>query len=104
MKSKLLLLLLSTILIFPSCGITNRLSIGDSRYLDVYCIQQLKDDAILAVYAEEDNNNAVKIITNGKHYSNWQRIRGEFKCVGFWTYETSESIISTIPVFVKSSD
>lgn len=103
MKSKLLLLLLIFTLL-SSCAISNRLSVGDIRYLDVYCIQDLSDNAILAVYAEEDNDNAVKIITNGAHYSQWQRIRGKFKCVGFWTYETIEGIHSTIPVFVKATD
>ena len=98
------LLLFSFTLLLSSCAISNRLSIGDSRYLDLWCIQQLSDNEVLAVYAEEDNDNTVKIITFGEHYSNWQRIRGNFTCVSFWTYETVEDEVRTIPVVVKTSD
>lgn len=104
LKSRLLLLLFSTTLFLSSCAISNRLSIGDSRYLDLWCLQKLSDNEVLAVYAEEDNNNTVKIITYGDHYSEWQRIRGDFTCVNFWTYETIQGEIRTIPVVVKTSD
>lgn len=104
LKSRLLLLLFSTTLFLSSCAISNRLSIGDSRYLDLWWLQKLSDNEVLAVYAEEDNNNTVKIITYGDHYSEWQRIRGDFTCVNFWTYETIQGEIRTIPVVVKTSD
>lgn len=104
LKSRLLLLLFSTTLFLSSCAISNRLSIGDSRYLDLWLLQKLSDNEVLAVYAEEDNNNTVKIITYGDHYSEWQRIRGDFTCVNFWTYETIQGEIRTIPVVVKTSD
>lgn len=104
LKSRLLLLLFSTTLFLSSCAISNRLSIGDSRYLDLWWLQKLSDNEVLAVYAEEDNNNTVKIITYGDHYSEWQRIRGDFTCVNFWTYETIQGEIRTIPVVVKTLD
>lgn len=104
LKSRLLLLLFSTTLFLSSCAISNRLSIGDSRYLDLWWLQKLSDNEVLAVYAEEDNNNTVKIITYGDHYSEWQRIHGDFTCVNFWTYETIQGEIRTIPVVVKTSD
>lgn len=104
MKTKPILLLFSLSLLLSSCAISNRLSIGDSRYLDLWWIQELNANEILAVYAAEDNNSAVKIITYGDHYSKWQRIQGNFTYVDYWTYETSEGIISTIPVVVKSSN
>ena len=91
-------------IILSSCAISNRLSVGDSRYLDLWWIQELSANEVLAVYAAEDNNSAVKIITYGDRYSKWQRIQGNFTCVNYWTYETSEGIISTIPVVVKKSD
>ena len=91
-------------IILSSCAISNRLSVGDSRYLDLWWIQELSANEVLAVYAAEDNNSAVKIITYGDRYSKWQRIQGNFTCVNYWTYETSEGIISTIPVVVKTSD
>lgn len=103
MKSRLLLLLFSLALL-SSCAISNRLSIGDSRYMDLWWIQELSANEVLAVYAAEDDDSAVKIITYGDHYSKWQRIKGDFTCVDYWTYETSKGIISTIPVVVKSSD
>lgn len=104
MKIKPLLLLFSLTLLLSSCAISNRLYIGDSRYLDLWWIQELSANEVLAVYAAEDNDSAVKIITYGDHYSKWQRIQGNFTCVDYWTYETSEGIISTIPVVVKTSD
>lgn len=87
-----------------SCAISNRLSIGDSRYLDLWWIQKLSDNEVFAVYAAEDNDNAVKIITYGDHYSKYQRIQGDFTCVDFWTYETALGEIRTIPVVVKTSE
>ena len=104
MKSRLLLLLFSFTLLLSSCAISNRLSIGDSRYLDLYHSLDLNDDEVLAVYAEEDNHNAVKIITYGHHYTQFERIQGDFTCVDFWTYETMLGEIRTIPVVVKTSD
>lgn len=103
-KSELILLLCLVSLLLSSCAISNRLSIGDSRYLDLWWLQKLSDNEVLAVYAEDDNNNTVKIITYGDHYSEWQRIRGDFTCVSFWTYETIEDEVRTIPVVVKTSD
>lgn len=104
MKSRLLLLLFSLTLLLSSCAITNSLSVGDSRYLDLYHLQDLDDNEVLAVYAEEDNHNTVKIITYGYHYAPLQRIQGNFTCVNFWTYETIQGEIRTIPVVVKTSD
>ena len=104
MKIKPLLLLFTLTLLLSSCAISNRLSIGDSRYLDLWWIQELNANEVLTVYAAEDNDGAVKIITCGDHYSKWQRIQGNFTCVDYWTYETSEGIISTIPVVVKTSN
>lgn len=103
-KSRLIILLCLVSIILSSCAISNRLSVGDSRYLDLWWIQELSANEVLAVYAAEDNNSAVKIITYGDRYSKWQRIQGNFTCVNYWTYETSEGIISTIPVVVKTSD
>ena len=104
MNSRRLFLLLLITLLLSSCAISNRLSIGDSRYLDLYHLQDLNDNEVLAVYAEEDNNNTVKIITNGHRYPRLQRIKGDFTCVGFWTYETVEGEIRTSPVVVKTSE
>lgn len=104
MKIKPFILLFSLTLLLSSCAISNRLAIGDSRYLDLWWIQELSANEVLAVYAEEDNNSAVKIITFGDRYSEWQRIQGNFTCVDYWTYETSEGIISTIPVVVKTTE
>ena len=87
-----------------SCAISSRFSIGDSRYLDLWSIEILSTNEVLAAYAEEDNNNTVKIITYGDHYSEWQRIKGNFTCVDFWTYETIQGEIRTIPVVVKTSE
>ena len=103
-RLRLILLLLLAAFILSSCAISNRLSIGDSRYLDLWWLQKLSDNEVLAVYAAEDNHNTVKIITFGDHYSEWQRIQGQFTCVDFWTYETLEGEIRTIPVVVKTSD
>lgn len=104
MKIKPFILLFSLTLLLSFCAISNRLSIGDSRYLDLWWIQELSANEVLAVYAAEDNDSAIKIITYGDRYSKWQRIQGNFTCVDYWTYETSEGIISTIPVVVKTSD
>lgn len=104
MKIKPFILLFSLTLLLSLCAISNRLSIGDSRYLDLWWIQELSANEVLAVYAAEDNDSAIKIITYGDRYSKWQRIQGNFTCVDYWTYETSEGIISTIPVVVKTSD
>ena len=104
MKSRRLLLVFSITLFLFSCAISNSFSVGDSRYLDLYHLQDLNDNAILAVYAEEDNHNTVKIITYGHHYAPLGRIQGNFTCVDFWTYETIQGEIRTIPVFVKTSD
>lgn len=103
-KSRLIFLLCLVSIILSSCAISNRLSVGDSRYLDLWWIQELSANEVLAVYAAEDNNSAVKIITYGDRYSKWQRIQGNFTCVNYWTYETREGIIRTIPVVVKTSD
>jgi len=103
-KPKLILLLCLVSILLSSCAISNRLSLGDSRYLDLWWIQELSDNAILAVYAAEDNDNTVKIITNGEHYSKWQRIKGEFTCVDYWTYETAQGEIRTIPVVIKTTE
>ena len=89
--------------LFSSCAISNSFSVGDSRYLDLYHLQDLNDNEVLAVYAAEDDDRAVKIITQGEHYSGLQRIQGEFTCVDFWTYETVQGEIGTIPVVVKTS-
>lgn len=106
-KSRLIFLLFSIFsltLFLSSCAISNNFSVGDSRYLDLWWIEDLSDDAVLAVYAAEDNDNTVKIIKCGEHYAKWQRIKGNFTCVGYWTYETAESVIRTIPVVVKTSE
>lgn len=102
-NTRLILLLFLVAVVLSSCAISNKLSIGDSRYLDLWWIQELSDNEVLAVYAEDDNDNTVKIITYGEHYSKWQRIKGDFTCIGFWTYETSVGEIRTIPVVVKTS-
>ena len=104
LKSRLLFILFSITIFLSSCAISNRLSIGNSRYLDLWWIQKLSDNEVLAVYVAEDNDNTVKIITYGDQYSPWQRIQGYFTCVDYWTYETSEGIISTIPVVIKTSE
>lgn len=103
MKTRLLFWILLSLLL-SSCAISNNLSIGDSKYLDLWCLQDLGDNAVLAVYAEEDNHNAIKIITYGERYSRLQRIKGDFTCVDYWTYETREGVIKTIPVVVKTSE
>lgn len=103
-KERLLLLLFLLPLFLSSCAISNSLSIGDSRYLDLWWIQELSANEVLAVYAAEDNDSAVKILTYGTHYSAWQRIQGNFTCVDYWTYETAVGVIKTIPVVVKTSE
>lgn len=104
LKSGLIIILVSIALFLSSCAISNRLSIGDSRYLDLWWIQELSDNEVLAVYAADDNDNTIKIITYGERYSKWQRIKGDFTCVGFWTYETAVGEMRTIPVVVKTSE
>ena len=101
---QLRLLLFSLVLMLSSCAISNRLSIGDSRYLDVILMQQLSDNAILAGNGKNNFEDAVKIITFGEHYSRGEEIQGNFICVDFWTYETVLGEIRTIPVVVKTSD
>lgn len=103
-KLKLLIFLFLVTFVLSSCAISNRLSIGDSRYLDLWWIQELSDNEVLAVYAADDNDNTIKIITYGERYSKWQRIKGDFTCVGFWTYETAVGEMRTIPVVVKTSE
>lgn len=103
-KSRLIFLLCLASILLSSCAISNSFSVGDSRYLDLYHLQDLEDNEILAVYAEEDNYNTVKIITYGHHYAPLGRIQGNFTCVDFWTYETVQGEIRTIPVFVKTTD
>ena len=89
--------------VLSSCAIPDVFSIGDIRYLDLWCIEELSDNAVLAVYAEEDNYNTVKIIKCGERYNEWQRIQDIFTCVDYWTYETVQGEIRTIPVVVKTS-
>lgn len=103
-NAKPLLLLFPIIFSLLSCAISNKLSLGTSEYLDLWWIQQLDDNEVLAVYAAEDCDDAVKIITIGEHYSEWQRIQGYFTCVDYWTYETAVGSIITIPVVVKTSE
>ena len=102
-KSRLIFLLCWVSLLLSSCGITNHLSIGDSRYLDVIRMQQLSDDAILAGNAK-DFEDAVKIITFGEHYSLGEKIQGNFICVDYYTYQTVVGTYKTVPVVVKESD
>ena len=88
-----------------SCAISNRLSVGDNRYFNLYCVQILNDNEVLAVYESDGHyRDDVKIVTYGEHYSEWQKIRGDFTCVDFWTYETVEGEFRTIPVIIKTSD
>ena len=103
MKSRLLLLLL-TFTLLSSCAISNRLSIGDSRYLDVILMQQLSDNAILAGNGKNNFEDAVKIITFGEHYSLGEKIQGNFICVDYYTYQTVVGTYNTIPVVVKESN
>lgn len=105
MRLRLLLLLFMLTLLLSSCAITNTLSVGDHWYLDLYCVQILNDKEVLAVYESDGHyRDNVKIITCGEHYSEWQKIRGDFTCVDFWTYETVQGEIRTIPVVVKTSE
>ena len=104
-KSRLILLVFLVSVLLSSCAITNSLSIGDNRYLDLYIVQILNDNEVLAVYESDGHyRDNVKIIIYGEHYSEWQKIRGDFTCVDFWTYETVQGEIRTIPVVVKTSD
>lgn len=103
-NAKPLLLLFPIIFSLLSCAISNKLSLGTSEYLDLWWIQQLDDNEVLAVYSLEYFDEAVKIITFGEHYSEWQRIQGYFTCVDYWTYETAAGSIKTIPVVVKTSE
>ena len=104
MKSRLLLLLL-TFTLLSSCAISNRLSIGDSRYLDVILMHQLSDNAILAAGNGKTNfEDGVKIITFGEHYSLGEEIRGNFICVDYYTYRTVVGTYNTVPVVVKESN
>lgn len=93
-------------ILLSSCAVSNGLylSIGENKHMDLWCIQILNDNEVLAGNAADDNNDVVKIITNGEHYSQWQRITGHFTCIDYWTYETNEGFISTVPVVVKSSE
>lgn len=104
MKSRLLFVLFSITLLLSSCAISNSFSIGDSKYLDLWGNYQFNDNEILATYVAENNHDAVKIITFGEHYSPAQRIQGNFTCVDYYTYETMQGIIKTVPVVVKTSD
>lgn len=104
MKSKLLLLLFVITLLFSACSISNSFFIGDSKYLDLWWVEDLGDNSVLAVYAADDDDRTVKIITRGEHYYEWQRIKGFFTCVDYWTYETAMGEIRTIPVVVKTSE
>lgn len=103
MKSRLLILLFSLTLL-SSCAISNRLSIGDSRYLDVIVMQELSDNAILAGNGKNNFEDAVKIITFGKHYSLGEKIQGNFIYVDNYTYQTVVGTYNTVPVVVKESD
>lgn len=100
----LLIIGICFLFLLSSCAISNSFSIGDSKYLNLWCIEVLNDNEVLAAYAEEDYNVVVKIITNGKSYSRLQRIQGYFTCVDYWTYETIEGNINTVPVIVKTSE
>ena len=104
LKSRPLLLLFSFTLLLSSCAISNRLSIGDSRYLDVILMQQLSDNAILAGNGKNNFEDAVKIITFGEHYSRGEKIQGNFICVDYYTYQTVVGSYKTVPVVVKESD
>ena len=104
LKSRPLLLLFSFTLLLSSCAISNRLSIGDSRYLDVILMQQLSDNAILAGNGKNNFEDAVKIITFGEHYSRGEKIQGNFICVDYYTYQTVVCSYKTVPVVVKESD
>ncbi len=104
LKSRPLLLLFSFTLLLSSCAISNRLSIGDSRYLDVILMQQLSDNAILAGNGKNNFEDAVKIITFGEHYSRGEKIQGNFICVDYYTYQTVVGTYNTVPVVVKESD
>lgn len=105
MKIKSLLLLFSLMLLLSSCATSKGLSIGDSRYLDLWCIQELSANEVLAANVDDNHNVniTVKIITYGEHYSRWESIQGYFTCVDHYTYKTSEGTIITVPVFVKTS-
>ena len=105
-KPRLLLLLFFITIFLSSCTTSKGLSVGDIRYLDLWCAQRLSNNEVLAGYVDHSNDNVVmvKIITCGEYYSEWESIQGYFTCVDHWTYETKEGDISTIPVFVKTSN
>lgn len=105
LKSKRLLLLFSITLLLSSCATSNTLSVGDNRYYDLYCVKILNDNEVLAVYERDGHyRDDAKIITYGEHYSEWQKIRGDFTCVDFWPWVTAQGEIRIIPVIVKTSD
>jgi hypothetical protein len=104
LKSGLIIILFSIALFLSSCAVSNRLSIGDSRYLDVIRMQQLSDNAILAGNGKNNFEDAVKIITFGEHYSLGEKIQGNFICVDYYTYRTVVGTYNTVPVVVKESD
>lgn len=90
--------------LLSSCAVSKSLSVGDNRYLDLWCLQILNDDEVLAAYMDGNTDDAVKIITCGERYSRFQSIKGNFTCVGFWRYETVEGVFKIIPVFVRTSE
>lgn len=104
LKSRLIIILFSIALFLSSCAISNRLSIGDSRYLDVIVMQQLSDNAILAGNGKNNFEDVVKIITFGERYSLGKNIQGNFICVDQYTYQTVVGTYNTVPVVVKESD
>ena len=103
-KPRLILLLCLVSILLSSCAISNRLSLGDSRYLDLWWIQELSDNAILAGNGKNNFEDAVKIITFGEHYSRGGKIQGNFICVDYYTYQTVVGTYNTVPVMVKESD
>lgn len=103
-KERLLLLLFLLPLLVSSCSISNRFSVGDSRYFELRLIEDLGNNEVLASSAVKDDETVVKIVNFKESYSFWRRINGKYTCVDYWTYVTVKGVVKTVPVVVKESE
>ena len=60
-KPRLLLLLLFITIFLSSCATSKGLSVGDIRYLDLWCAQRLSNNEVLAGYGDQSNDNVVMV-------------------------------------------
>ena len=88
-------------LILTSCSAGLRRNTVHYEYVNATIFQTLDSGSALAL---DDNFNVVRFITNEEIYYDGLVVKGRFRLVDTYTYETTQGRVKVVPVYVRLSE